>query len=123
MKKFLILAFAILWTGAAAAQHSHGSTKGPNGGVVQDVAGVHAELVMAGNTVTLYILDENNKPATAKGFSGSVLIVSGSTRETVQLTASSDNALRGEAKSAIPAGATVTLVLKNAAGKSGQVKF
>ena len=123
MKKILILAFAILWAGAATAQHSHGSTKGPNGGVVQDVAGVHAELVMAGNTITLNILDENNKPTSAKGFSGSVLIVSGSTRETVQLAASGDNALKGEAKSAIPTDATVTLVLKNAAGKSGQVKF
>ena len=123
MKKILILALAILWAGAAAAQHTHGSTKGPNGGIVQDVAGVHAELVMAGNTVTLNILDENNKPASAKGFSGSVLIVSGSTRETVQLAALGDNALKGEAKSAIPTGATVTLVLKNAAGKSGQVKF
>ena len=123
MKKILILAFAILWAGAAMAQHSHGSTKGPNGGVVQDVAGVHAELVMAGNTVTLNILDENNKPASAKGFSGSVLIVSGSTRETVQLAASGDTALKGEAKSAIPAGATVSLLLKNAVGKSGQVKF
>jgi len=123
MKKILILAFAILWAGAAAAQHTHGSTKGPNGGVVQDVAGVHAELVVAGNTVTINILDENNKPAPAKGFSGSVLLVSGGARETVQLAVSGDNALKGEAKSAIPASTTVTLVLKNAAGKSGQVKF
>jgi len=123
MKKILILAFAILWAGAATAQHTHGSTRGPNGGVVQDVAGVHAELVMAGNTVTINILDENNRPAAAKGFSGSVLIVSGSARESVPLAASGDNALKGEARSAIPAGATVTLVLKNATGKSGQVKF
>ena len=69
MKKTLILTFAILWAGAAAAQHTHGSTKGPNGGVVQDVAGVHAELVVAGNTVTIHIIDENNKAAPANGFS------------------------------------------------------
>ena len=123
MKTFLIAAPMILWAGLAMAQHSHGSTKGPDGGIVQDVAGVHAELLVAGNTVTLNILDENNTPASAKGFSGSVLIVSGGTRETVQLAPSGDNSLKGEAKAAIPAGATVTLVLKNAAGKSGQVKF
>ena len=113
----------MLWAGLAVAQHSHGSTKGPNGGAVQDVAGVHAELVLAGNAVTINILDENNKPTSAKGFSGTVLIVSGASRETVQLAAASDTALKGEAKAAIPTGATVTLVLKNAAGKSGQVKF
>ena len=90
---------------------------------MQDVAGVHAELVLAGNVVTINILDESNKPTSAKGFSGSVLIVSGGNRETVQLAPSGETALKGEAKAAIAAGATVTLVLKNAAGKSGQVKF
>lgn len=123
MRKFLIAAAMILWAGIAVAQHSHGSTKGPNGGAVQDIAGVHAELVLAGNAVTINILDESNKPISAKGFSGSVLIVSGGNRETVQLAPSGETALKGEAKAAIAAGATVTLVLKNAAGKSGQVKF
>ncbi len=123
MKKLMIVAAMLLWAGAAVAQHSHGNMKGPNGGPMQDVAGVHAELVLAGNVVTINILDESNKPTSAKGFSGSVLIVSGSNRETVQLAPSGDNALKGEAKSPIPSGAVVTLVLKNAAGKSGQVKF
>ena len=123
MKKLMIVVAMLLWAGAAMAQHSHGSMKGPNGSPMQDVAGVHAELVVAGNVVTINILDESNKPASAKGFSGSVLIVSGSSRETVQLSPAGDSALKGEAKSPVAAGATVTLVLKNAAGKSGQVKF
>lgn len=123
MKKFLIAAAIMLWAGMAVAQHSHGSTKGPNGGAVQDVAGVHAELVVAGNAVTINILDENNKPTSAKGFTGSVLVVAGSNRETVQLSPSGDTALKGEAKATIPSGAQVTLVLKNASGKSGQAKF
>jgi len=122
MKKILIAVALTLWVGLANAQHSHG-TKGPNGGPMQDVAGVHAELMVSGSTVTINLLDESNKPASAKGFSGSVLIVSGSSRETVQLTVTGDSSLRGEAKAPLPAGAAVTLVLKNAAGKSGQVKF
>lgn len=48
---------------------------------------------------------------------------SGNNRETVQLATVGENSLKGEAKNPIPAGAAVTLVLKNAAGKSGQVKF
>ncbi|MGQ0581956.1 MAG: hypothetical protein ACT4O6_08470 [Reyranella sp.] len=123
MKRLMIVAAMLLWAGAAVAQHSHGSMKGPNGGPMQDIVGVHAELVLAGNVVTINILDESNKPASAKGFSGSALIVSGANRETVQLAPSGDNALKGEAKNPVAAGATVTLVLKNAAGKSGQAKF
>lgn len=123
MKNFLMVVALILWSGVAAAQHSHGNMKGPNGGPMQDVAGVHAELLVAGNVVTINIFDESNKPTSAKGFSGSLLIVAGSNRETVQLAVAGNNSLKGEAKSAVPAGAVVTLVLKNAAGRSGQVKF
>ncbi|MBI2735892.1 MAG: hypothetical protein HYX38_04975 [Rhodospirillales bacterium] len=123
MKKFLTVVALILWSGIAAAQHSHGSMKGPNGGPMQDVAGVHAELLVAGNVVTINLFDEGNKPISARGFSGSVLLVSGSSRETVQLAVSGDNALKGEAKNAVAAGTQTTLVLKNAAGRSGQVKF
>jgi hypothetical protein len=123
MKKFMLVAALLLWAGAGLAQHSHGNMKGPNGGPMQDVAGVHAELVLAGNVVTINTFDESNKPVSSKGFSGQALITSGSGRETVQLAPAGENSLKGEAKNTVPAGATVTLVLKNAAGKSGQVKF
>lgn len=123
MKKFLVLVALVLWSGIAAAQHSHGAMKGPNGGPMQDVAGVHAELLVSGNVVTILLYDEGNKPISAKGFSGSVLLVSGGARETVQLVVSGDTALTGTAKSPLSAVGQVTLVLKNAAGKSGQAKF
>jgi hypothetical protein len=91
-------------------------------GAMQDVAGVHAEMLIAANVVTINVFDEGNEPASAKGVSGSVLIVSGANRETVALAVAGDNSQKG-AKAAVPAGATVTLVIKNAASKSGQVKF
>lgn len=123
MKKFLTVVALFLWSGMAAAQHSHGNMKGPNGGPMQDIAGIHAELIFAGNVVTINLFDEGNKPVSAKGFNGSVLLVSGGSRETVQLAVSGDSALKGEAKTPVAAGTQTTLVLKNAAGKSGQVKF
>jgi len=123
MKFIAFLVALVAWTGGATAQHSHGSMKGPNGGPLQDVAGVHAELVVSGKVLTVNLLDEDNKPVSAKGFSGSMLVVSGGSRETVPLTVSGDSALKGEAKAVVPAGAQVTLVLKNATGKSGQVRF
>ena len=123
MKYVALIAAALLWTATASAQHSHGNMKGPNGGPMQDVAGVHAELVTTGTTVTINLLDEANKPVSSKGFSGTALLVSGAERETVTLTPAGDSALKGEAKKAIAAGTSTTIVIKNASGKSGQAKF
>jgi hypothetical protein len=122
--KFVIAAvLSLALAGAAYAQHKHGSTKGPNGGIVEDVAGVHAELVTAGTTVTFNILDENNKSVSAKGMTGSALIVSGADRETIKLDAAGDSALKGEVKKALAPKSSVTLMLKTPAGKSGQAKY
>jgi hypothetical protein len=121
MKCVLALIVTLALTGAAPAQHAHGN-KGPNGGQMEDVAGVHAELMISGSTITINILDENNKPVGTKGFMASALVVHGRDRETVALTPSDEATLRGDAKKPV-AGAAVTVTLKTAAGKSGQAKF
>ncbi|WP_422000415.1 hypothetical protein [Reyranella sp.] len=123
MKFVTFLVAVVAFAGHAVAQHSHGSMKGPNGGPMQDVAGVHAELLVSGKVLTINLLDEDNKPVSAKGFSGTLLVVSGGSRETVPLAVSGVSSLKGEAKNAVPAGANVSLVLKSVAGKSGQAKF
>lgn len=124
MKFVLALIAALVVAGPVAAQHKHGANhKGPNGGPVEDVAGVHAELVVNGATITLNILDEDNKPLKAAGYSGSALVVSGSERETVTLTPSGESALKGEAKKAVAKSAAVSVTLKTGAGKTGQARF
>lgn len=122
MKAILTLAAMLLFAAPAMAQHSHGS-KGPNGGLMEDVAGVHAELMTSGNTITFNIVDEANKPVATDGFTGSVLVVSGSERETITLAPAGNSALKAEAKKPIAAGTSVTLMLKTKEGKSGQAKF
>ena len=107
---------------AAAQQHSHGS-KGPNGGPMEDVAGVHAEMVTNGNAITFHITSEAGKGVSTKGYTGSVLLVSGGARETITLAPSGESALSGNAKAPFAAGAQVTLQLKTDAGKSGQARF
>lgn len=122
MKLIPLIVAAMFIASSAMAQHSH-STKGPNGGTVEDVAGVHAELVTAGAGLTFNILDENNKPVAVKGYTGSVLVVSGQERQTITLATSGDSALKGEAGKTIAAGSAITLMLKTDKGKSGQARF
>jgi hypothetical protein len=98
--------------------------KGPNGGLMLDVAGIDAELLTSGSTVTINVFEATSpKPVSTKGYTAAVLIVSGANREPVTLTQSGENSLKGEAKKPIPADATITLTIKTEAGKSGQVRF
>ena len=123
MKYILACLVALAFTAPAPAQHAHGAQKGPNGGQMEDVVGVHAELLTSANTITINIFDEGGKPVNAGEYSASALIVSGSNRETVSLAPSVNNSLNGVAKSPIAAGATITLLLKTGAGKTGQARF
>jgi hypothetical protein len=121
MTYVLALLATLALSGPAAAQHVHGA-KGPNGGQMEDVAGVHAELMTAGNTITINMFDEGNKPVATKGFTASALVSRGPERETVALVPSGEATLTGEAKKPV-AGAAITVTLKTAAGKSGQARF
>ena len=118
----LVLASALFAAPALADPHKHGS-KGPNGGAMEDVAGVHVEFVPAGNALTFNVLNEDNKPVSTKGFSGSVLVVNGQDRETITLSISGDNVLKGEAKKPIAPGAAITLMIRTDGGKTGQAKY
>ena len=123
MLKFLTaLAVLLALAVPAAAQHKHGS-KGPNGGLMEDVAGVHAELLTSGTTLTINIVDEDNKPMKVAGYSASALVVSGANRETIKLEPAGDASLKGQAKAPLVADTQITLMLKTAAGKSGQARF
>ena len=121
MKYALLLIATILFAVPVSAEDYE---KGPNGGLMLDVAGMDAELMTAGNTVTINVFEPfKAKPVSTKGYVGAVLIAGGSTRETLTLAPQGENSLKGEAKNSIPAGATITLTIKTAEGKSGQAKF
>jgi hypothetical protein len=115
------LAALIIGTAAIAEPHGHGE-KGPKGGSMEDVAGLHAELLTSGNTISLYLYDEAVKPVSTQGFTASALVTRGKERETVKLEPADDNVLRGEAKAAVK-GASIAVTMRTAAGKSGQARF
>ena len=123
MKYALVLMAALTLSGVAVLEPAF-AEKGPNGGQMEDVAGVDAELLVSGATLTFNIFtDEENKPIVTKGFSGAALIVSGADRETLTLAPFGENSLKGDAKKPIAPGAAITLTLKTAAGKTGQARF
>lgn len=117
----LIIALAI--STPVVAQHAHGSQKGPNGGLMVDVAGVHAELLASGTTIIIRFFDWGKRVLPTEGFTASALISTGADREMVILSSSGQNALIGKAKQIIPEGATISVTLRTAAGVSGQVRF
>jgi hypothetical protein len=121
MRFLLLLLAAHALTSPAFAEDYE---KGPNGGLMLDVAGIDAELLTSGSTVTINIFEAfKANPVSTKGYVGAVLIAGGPGRETVTLTPLGENSLKGDAKNPIPPGATITLTIKTAEGKSGQVKF
>ena len=121
MKYLLLLIATILFAAPASAEDYE---KGPNGGLMLDVAGIDAELLTSGNTVTINVFEAfKAKPVSTKGYVGAVLIAGGQNRETVTLASQGENSLKGEAKNPIPTGATSTLTIKTAEGRSGQAKF
>jgi hypothetical protein len=98
--------------------------KGPNGGLMLDVAGIDAELLSSGREVTINVFEANNPiPVPTSGYTAQVLIAGRVRHETVALAPSGTNSLTGEAKDAIASDATVTLTIRTAEGRSGQVKF
>jgi len=122
MFKAIIIAGTLLFAAPALAQHAHSAQKGPNGGPMEDVAGVHVELVVSGQALAVNVFDEAGKPVETKGYTSSALVVVGADRKTIAL-APSGTALTAQSPTAIPSGAAITLVVKTAAGKSGQAKF
>ena len=121
---FAIVCLVLMWSGPSYAQHAHGGEKGPNGGPMEDVAGIDAELITYNNKITINVFDAKTaKPIATKNYSAAVLIASGSARETVTLSPQGENSLQGDAKGPVTAGATITITIKTAEGQSGQAKF
>ena len=121
MRCLLALLVALALTSEVQAE---GYERGPNGGLMLDVAGIDAELLTSGNTVTINVFEATSpKPVSTKGYAAAVLIVSGTDREPVTLMPAGENGLKGEAKHPIPVDAAITLTIKTEAGRSGQVKF
>jgi hypothetical protein len=116
------IATASLATAALAQTHSH-NEQGPHGGKMQDVVGVQAELLAAERALTIHLYDEAGKPVPATGYTASALVGSGGSRQVVQLAPGAENTMSGTAATPVARGTSITLQIKNPAGRSGQARF
>ncbi|MFV3130788.1 hypothetical protein [Niveispirillum sp. KHB5.9] len=122
LKSFLTAALIALMPVAAMAADGHGhAAKGPHGGLIQDVAGMEAELVVGTGTVAVYLSDHGAKTVSPEGVQGSLLLTQGTTRVgTIALKPAGD---RLEGTGAVPDGADIVLSLRTTDGKTGQAKY
>lgn len=125
MRRTILAAIAVaaLSTSALAQQgHGHGD-QGPHGGKMQDVVGIHAELLTSERTLTVHLYDEAGKPVPATGYTASALVGSGQSRQVVQLAPAAENTLSGTAAGPVARGTSITLQIRNPTGRSGQARF
>lgn len=129
MKRIVIALAAVLIVGSpvlgapGGPGHSHGhSHKGPNGGLVADVPGGHAELVETASELAVYLTDEDSKPMTSdKASAKATVLVAGKT-DTLDLSPVAPNKLAVALASPLAAGARVVVTVKTSAGKTFQLR-
>ena len=118
------------WIGAlffpflfAAVASAHGPKLGPNGGPVVHAGEYHVEMVAKGTALTVYLLDDDEKAVTTKGYKGTGIFAVDGKPVRIALTPDGPNKLVGQ--SVVP----LTNPLKGAvqittpAGKTAQAKF
>jgi len=102
-------------------EHAHGS-KGPHGGVLQDIAGYEGELVAGEGTMVLYLLDhETDKPVDTAGMQANILFTEGEVRKGTLALKPAGDRLEGAGK--VPAGTDAVVSLRTKAGKTAQARF
>ena len=109
---------------APLAAFAHGSPPAPvHGGVVSESSGEHwVELSVAGDQVTAWVSDADNKPIPAAQLGGKATILIDGKTQAIALNPADANSVTG--KLAAPATGRVTAVLAlTAGGKPTQVKF
>ncbi len=85
MHRRIVLAAALLAASALPAL-AHGETeRGPNGGRIADVGDKHVELLARDGEIRVWVLDSGNRPQSAAGTTGSLIVQAGGRQQTVRL--------------------------------------
>ncbi|MFP5512968.1 MAG: hypothetical protein ACLGJC_07795 [Alphaproteobacteria bacterium] len=96
MKVSTLLVAATLFVAPATA-FADGAKIGPHGGPRADAGPYHAELVLQGNDVVLYVTDGADKPVDVTGAKAEATILANKQTQKVALEPAGANALKGKA--------------------------
>lgn len=94
-RRHLMITSLLAMPGTALAQgspHAHTHPPGPNGGTIGEVGTRHVELVVQAGELRIYVLNEQDRPISAQGASGSVVVQAQGRQQTVRLEAGAGDA-------------------------------
>jgi len=121
LRRGTLAAASLLVPGLALSQRA--PTRGPNGGLVTVADGHPIELVVEGQTVTLFLNGENGRPAPSREASGRVVIQAGGQTATVSLAPAEPNRLVGQLPAPLPVGARLLFTGVMADGHRIQARY
>ena len=119
MKRLALTLALIAWPLAA---WSHDVARGPNGGPVVESAGHHLEMVAQGTELTIHLMEEDNKPTSARAGARAIVQQGGKTT-TVPLEPAPPNRLVGRLPVPLDKGARIVVSATLADGHAVQARF
>jgi hypothetical protein len=118
----LALALSLVLGAAAAWAQDHAHSH--QGGQEVKIGSYHAELLVKGSDVTLFVNDAKDQKIDASGFTATaVVLAKGNQQKTVQLVPAGDNKLAGKIDFAVEGKFRATVTLKNAGGELGKGRY
>lgn len=109
---------------APGVAFAHGTPPAPTHGgqVAEDSAEHWVELVISGDTMTVWVLDENQKPIPAAQLGGKATVLVAGKSQAIVLRPGDANSLTGKLPAAA-AGKTTTVLSLTVSGKPAQARF
>lgn len=113
---------ALLLAPAAAFAHGAPPAAAHGGQVIEDSAEHWVELVIGGDTLTVWVLDADKKPVPAAQLGGKATVLVAGKSQTVVLSLGDANSLTGKLP-AVAEGKTTTVLSLTVSGKAAQARF
>jgi hypothetical protein len=123
MKKILSLLISALAALLASCASWGADPHASRGGVAEETASHHLELVAKDRTLTLYVDDHKGKPIDVSKLRARASLFSGKDKGNVDLAPAGGGVLKGDAPFAIASDAKIVLTLTLEGGKPAQVRF
>lgn len=122
MKRIITTLSLLIFMAAGALAHE--PRPGPNGGLLVDAGGYHAELVADGSeTVSLFLFDGGDQPVESAGFAANAILIVGGKPVRFAMEPAGGQKLVGKAPGPVEPGVKGAVQISLLGGGSVQAKF